>query len=443
MAQGYPICLPDHASIPPEPMLRPSLKPGCALAACRPMVAMRHIVFIAPFPAETTLRFVRATRSLTGVRVTGVVNKPPGGSDARLFDDMAHVERPMDLSHLRQAVSQLCERHGNPHRIIGLLEPLQTELARLREEFDVAGMRVATAELFRDKGKMKDALREAGLPCARHRLLRSHEDAADFVREVGFPIVLKPPAGMGCKATWRIRSMDHLRSALEVLRPGASNPSLAEEWIRGREHSLETITVDGVVKLSSITEYHPTPLEVVENPWVQWVVVAPRDIDGPEYAEAHALAARAISAFGLGSAMTHMEWFRRDDGSLAIGEIAARPPGANIARMTGLAYDTSMYRAWARAVVDDAFDGPWQRKYATGVAFLRGLGHGRVLAVDGVRRAHEAIGEIVVESRIPTIGAPKSDSYEGDGFVIVRHANTEVVKRAMRTVIETIRVFYG
>lgn len=404
---------------------------------------MRHVVFVAPFPAETTMRFARATRSLADVRVTGVVNKPPTGSDVGLFEDMAHAERPMDISDLRAAVEELVQRHGTPHRIIGLLEPLQVELAQLRSEFDVPGTGVYTAELFRDKAKMKEALRAAGLPCARHRLLTSWQDAGAFIEEVGFPIILKPPAGMGCKATWRIRSLDQLKAALAAVKPTADRPSLAEEMIRGREHSLETITVGGKVKLSSITTYHPSPLEVVESPWIQWVIVAPRDVDGPEFREAHALGRQTIAALGLDSGMTHMEWFRRDDGALAIGEIAARPPGANIARMTGLAYDTSMYRAWARAVVDDAFDGPWERKFATGVAFLRGMGHGRVLGVDGVKRAHEAVGDLVVESKLPVIGAPKSDSYEGDGYVIVRHPDTNVVKGAMQTVIDTIRVYYG
>ena len=138
-----------------------------------------------------------------------------------------------------------------------------------------------------------------------------------------------------------------------------------------------------------------------------------------------------------------MEWFRRDDGSLAIGEIAARPPGANIVRMNSFAHDADMYRAWARAVVDDAFDGPWERRYAVGCAFLRGPGRGRVLKVLGAARANELVGDIVVEAKLPTPGAPKSDSYEGDGFVIVRHPDTEVVKRALTTIIETIQVQYA
>jgi hypothetical protein len=102
-----------------------------------------------------------------------------------------------------------------------------------------------------------------------------------------------------------------------------------------------------------------------------------------------------------------------------------------------------MYRAWARAVVDSAFDGPYERKFAVGCAFLRGGGRGRVVGVRGVDRANERVGRIVVESKLPQIGAHKSDSYEGDGYVIVRDPDTEVVKQAMTAIIETIQVDYA
>jgi hypothetical protein len=138
-----------------------------------------------------------------------------------------------------------------------------------------------------------------------------------------------------------------------------------------------------------------------------------------------------------------MEWFQRQDGSLAIGEIAQRPPGANITRMTGLAHDFDPYLAWARSVVDDAFDGPYERKYAVGCAFLRGMGRGRVARLEGVAEAHERVRRYVEEAHLPTIGAPKSDSYEGDGYVIVRDRDTQVVKAALKTIIETVKVHYA
>ena len=202
-------------------------------------------------------------------------------------------------------------------------------------------------------------------------------------------------------------------------------------------------TVGGRVRLSSVTDYHPTPLEVMENPWIQWRVVAPREVNGPAHAGAHALGAKTIASLGLEHGMTHMEWFRGQDGSLAIGEIAARPPGANIVRLTGLCHGTSMYRAYARALVDDAFDGPFERRFASGCAFLRGSGQGRVLAVDGVGKVRDQLGPMMVEAKLPRLGAPKSDSYEGDGHILVKHERTAVVEEALKTIVGTIRVYYG
>jgi formate-dependent phosphoribosylglycinamide formyltransferase (GAR transformylase) len=402
-----------------------------------------NVVFVAPFPAETTLRFLRALKALGHDRLLGVVHTPPGGEDAGLFDAVARIDNPLDVGEIADAVASLARRFGPVDRLLGILEPIQVELALVRERFGIPGPGVKTASLFRDKAAMKEALRAAGLPTARHALLRSWEDAGRFLDEVGFPIVLKPPAGMGCKGTWRIDDVAQARSALAALQPRAADPLLAEEFLTGEEHSLEAIVVNGEVRMTSTCAYRPTPLEVVENPWIQWVVVAPRELDGPGVAEAAALAARAIAALGLETGMTHMEWFRRPDGSLAIGEIAARPPGANIVRLTGLAHGTSLYRAWARAVVDEAFDGPFPREHAAGSAFLRGLGRGRVLAAQGLEDVLRELGDLVVEVKRPVGGMPKSDSYEGDGYVLVRHRETAVVEEALRRIVSRVRVRYA
>lgn len=404
---------------------------------------MRNVVFVAPFPLDTTMRFARAAAGLSGVRMLGILQEMPRGDDAGLFADIVTVRDGLDANQLIEAAHLLERRHGKIHRVLGILEVIQVQLGEVRKALGVPGTDPETADLFRDKARMKEELRRHGLPCARHKLIHSWADAEAFVAEVGLPLVLKPPAGMGCKATWRVKTVDELRGALQAIHASPSNPALAEEMLLGQEHSFETITIGGQVQFTSLSRYYPTPLEVMETPWMQWVVVLPRDISGAEWAEPHALGVKTVSALGLETGFTHMEWFRRNDGSLAIGEIAARPPGANIVRMTGLAHDADMYRAWARAVVDDAFDGPYERKYAVGCAFLRGVGRGRVLRVTGADRAQQLVGRHVAEARLPQPGAPRSDAYEGDGYVIVRDPDTEVVKAAMKTIIETIQVQYG
>jgi biotin carboxylase len=290
---------------------------------------------------------------------------------------------------------------------------------------------------------MKEALRAAGLPVARHKLVTGAADARAFAKEVGFPIVLKPPAGMGAKATFRVTSEEALVRAVEGMSVRPEQPVLAEEFLRGREFSMETITIGGKARTASFSQYLPPCLEVLENPWIQWACLLEKELDHPVYTEARKMGFAAIEALGLDDGFTHMEWFQRHDGTLAIGEIGMRPPGANISLMTGIVHGIDPYRAWARAVVDGELDAPWERKRAAGCAFLRGMGQGRVARVTGVSAVHQALGNMVAEAKLPTIGAPKSDGYEGDGYVVVHDESTDEVRGALKKIIETIRVEYA
>jgi biotin carboxylase len=403
---------------------------------------MRNVVFVVPFPFEESLRFLRAVAGLDDVRVLGVHTRAPAQGTAPLHDAV-EVENCFDVRQLVAGVRELQRRHGRIHRLIGVLEPLQVQLAQAREELGIDGPSVAVAERFRSKSVMKDLLRAAGIPCARHRLLTDPHDALRFAEEVGYPIVMKPPAGVGCRSTYRVDDRDGLDIALSETRPSLAREVLAEEFLTGEERTFETLTLDGEPVFHSITHYRPTPLEVMRTPWIQYVVQLPRDIQVPEYDAIRDVGVRTVKALGLPYGMTHMEWFRRPDGSVAVGEIAMRPPGVHIVPMMSHAYDTSLYRAWARCVVDQAFDGPWQRRYSVGCAFLRGVGQGRVSAVEGVDAAQRAVQGLVVEARLPQVGQPKADGYEGEGFVMIKHPDDEVVRRALTTVIETIRVTYA
>ncbi len=403
----------------------------------------RNVIFVAPFPSETHLRFLRAAAGLQDVRLLGIVHTPPSEAHGKIFDDLVRVANPLSAQALMKAADSLKDKHGPIHRVIGILEHLQIQLAGVREHVGVAGTDVRTADLFRDKPRMKRALADAGLPVARNALIGSVEAGERFAAEVGFPLVLKPPAGMGAKATFRVSSLASLYGALRGMGVSHEAPMLAEELLQGREFSFETITLGGEPRTHSLSHYLPTCLEVLETPWIQWCCLFPRDISGPDYDGARELGFAAIRALGLGDGMTHMEWFQRTDGSLVIGEIAQRPPGANITLMTGLVHDIDPYRAWARAVVDGELDSPWVRRYAAGTAFLRGMGRGRVVALTGVAEANEQVGHMVAEVRLPTIGAPKSDHYEGDGYVVLRHEDEAEVRRGLKVLIQTVKVHYA
>ena len=403
---------------------------------------MRNVVFVTPIPGRA-IKEVRAAAGLSEVRLLGITQEAARGGDAKLFADLVTVDNTDDPAQVVAAARVLERRHGRIHRVLGVRESLQVAVGEVRRALDVPGHGPDIAERFRNKARMKDELRRHGLPCARHRLLRSWSDAEAAIAELGLPLVAKPLAGATTQGVCRVHTIDELRRALSALHASPEDPALAEEMLVGREFTFDTITVGGQVRFYSMAHYRTTPLEAQENPERRFVIVLPRDISGPEWSDAAALGSRALTALGFDTGATHMEWFRRNDGSLAIGEIAARPAAFTISTMIGLAYDIDIERVWARAEVDAAFDGPFTRRYAVGSACLRGVGSGRVQRVTGVDRVQELVGRLIVEARLHELGAQRIDSYVGDGHIIVRHPDTEVVIGAIKTILETIQIFYG
>jgi phosphoribosylaminoimidazole carboxylase (NCAIR synthetase) len=402
---------------------------------------MRTVLFVAPFLMDATLRFVQAANSIPNVRLVvltqdGPERLPPGAHHW-------HVNDATRTADIIDASRRVMAQTGGAHRITGILENIQDQIAEARVALGLPGMDPETAFRFRDKGVMKKTLREAGIPCARYKRIRSNEDAWAFVKEVGFPQVLKPPAGAGCRATYQVRSADDLSAALAEIRPSPEREVLAEEFVKGDEHSFDTITIDGVPVFHNIGRYFPGPLDVMQNEWIQWCVILPRDISGPEFDAVRQVGVAANRALGLRTGFTHMEWFRRADGSPVVSEIGARPPGAQFVSLMSWAYDRSLYHAWAQMVIDDRVEGTFERKYSAGIAFLRGVGQGRVSAVENLELAQQRMGKLVVEARLPVVGKPRASGYEGEGFVIVRHPDTAVVQNALQTLIETVRVRYA
>lgn len=391
------------------------------------------------------MRFLVAAATLPDIRFGVVSHEPVESMAAKVaagggrLDGLARVENALDPDQLESAVREVARQMGGEVDVLlGILEPLQEPLAQVRERLGLSGLDFEAARRFRDKSYMKEVLRSHGLPCADHRLARSPEEALVFGRE-RLPVIAKPPAGAGAMNTFRVEQMDQLESLVQTIRPSLERPLLLEEFVKGDEYSFDAISVGGDHVFHSISSYAPTPLTVMETPWIQWTVLLPRSIDGPEFGSIREAGPAALTALGMKTGMTHMEWFRRADGSIAISEVAARPPGAQFTSLISYAHDRDFYKAWAEVSTFESFEPP-TRSYAAGGAYLRGQGAGSVVGVEGVSELQDELGDLVVEARLPQPGQPKASGYEGEGYVILRHPETEVVAEGLQRVVSKLRV---
>jgi hypothetical protein len=406
---------------------------------------MRTVIFVAPFLLPATVRFVAAAALLPDVRL-GLISQDP---EDRLPNDLRtalsghyRIEDGTDPQQIADATRALSHHLGGADRLIGMLEQLQVPLGEVRDALGIPGMGAEVAHNFRDKARMKTVFEAHGVPCARHRLTHSVDDARSAAEDLGYPLVAKPPAGAGARATFRIDNESHLAEWLRADPPREDVPVLLEQLVVGAEHSFDSVLIDGELVWHSISRYLPTPLEVLENPWIQWAVLLPRDIATPEYDVIRREGVRGLRALGLQTGLTHMEWFRRSGDDIAISEVAARPPGAQFTSLLSYAHDIDMYAAWARLEIFGTFDPP-ERRYSVGAAYLRGQGNGTVIAVHGLDSLQRELGDLVVEAVIPRPGQHSTGTYEGEGHVVLRHPETAVVEAGLRRVVEVARVELG
>ena len=369
----------------------------------------RRILFVCRTASSESARSAQALGSLDNVEVVT--------ADVSDFESLMQVANP------------------SFERIVTAQETLLEIVAQANEALGLPGLSAETVRDALDKSRLKSTLKRAGINTPEYDLVTNLDEAQLFARKIGFPLVLKSLSGSGALATFVIHSDDDLERVTEL---GAF---LAEQYIAGQELCVDTITIDGEPQFHSVCCYQPSILEAVEDTQIQWSCVMPRDMTPYENFIEQGL--KAVKALSVRNAMTHMEGFIDTHGQPWFTDATLRPAGARIAPMLAHAYDIDPYRAWARVAVDEAFDGPWERKYAVGTIFLRGPGSGSVHEVNGVELVQHELGDMIAEARWPSVGARKSATYTGDGYLTIRHRDTGVVQQALRSIAQLVKLTYS
>ncbi len=401
-----------------------------------------NVIFVAPYFGANMIRCLGLLAGMNlrlGVLSSQAADSLPGPLRKALAGHY-QIDDCLDPQQLANGVRAFQKEWGQVDRLIGYLEQLQLPLAQARQAAGIPGMLPQAARNFRDKNRMKEVLRAAGLPVARQTRVSGAADALRFVKDVGFPVVVKPLDGMGSKGTLRCSNLEDLYRALNRLTPSPARPVQCEEFVVGEEHTFETVCIDGKPVWRSSTYYLPGPLKVLETPWMQYCVLLPREQARPHVRDFYDLNTRALQALGMGTGISHMEWFLRADGRPVISEVGARPPGVNIMAIMGIAHNMDLWQKWLELEVFQRFAAP-PRSCAAGSAFLRAQGGGRIVrSVTGIETVSQKLGDKLVSALWPRVGQARADSYEGEGWVLVRADSTEEAVAALRTVITGVKV---
>jgi biotin carboxylase len=404
-----------------------------------------HVVMIAPgYPSEMPL-FTQALAAV-GARVFGVADIPE-----EELPELArrHLAGYLHVPSLRDegAVVEAVRRWTAPirvDRVECLWEPGVLLAARLREALGAAGQTLDEAVPFRDKVRMKQVLSAAGIRTPHHARVTSADECWTAAGAIGFPLILKPLDGAGSTDTYRVNDASELAATWpRVAHLGAVN---VEEFVDGEEFTFDTVCVDGRIEFYSVSWYRPRPLVARTEEWISPQIVFLRDPDAPELAAGCAMGRAVLEALRFRTGFTHMEWYRKANGEVVFGEIAARPPGARSVDAMNYASDVDLFAAWAEAVVHRRFTQPVERRYNSVLVFKRAEGGGHIQRVEGLDELLARFGPHIATLDLLAPGEPRRDWRQtllSDGWVVVRHPELREALRIADAVGTDVRIYAG
>jgi len=382
-----------------------------------------NVMMIAPgYPDEMPF-FVRGL-ALEGAQVIGIGDQPEHdvpNLTARHLASYIRVPSLQDEDECMRVVMQWAKGR-TIDRVICLWEPGVILAAKLREQLRAPGMSIEDTEAFRDKDLMKEKVGKAGIRVPMHKSAKSAQGVRAAVKKIGYPVIVKPIAGAGSMDTYRVDDAGQLKEVIGKL--GHIDRVNVEEFIDGEEYTYDTICIDGKIVYANIGYYRPRPLIARSEEWISPQTLCLRDLDAPELKGGHEMGHAVIEALKFKTGFTHMEWYRKADGEVVFGEIAARPAGARTVDLMNFVSDIDLFRGYAEAEVKGTFSQVGPRKYNTVNIFKRAKGTGRIQRVEGLDSILYRFRPHIVNIDLLPIGAPRRNWVQtlvSDGYVTIRH----------------------
>lgn len=197
--------------------------------------------------------------------------------------------------------------------------------ARVANELGLPGLPVDIARIVTDKYLMRETWRKNGAPSIQYRKTRSFSDFLEATRAFSFPLIVKPcdSRGGGSRGVCRIDETSDLRQVYEFSNSFYRDDRLlVEEFVQGREHSVEAIIDGGRVHIIAISDKVKSPLPFR----VDDTILYPTTENGPGLKMLKAAVEQSITSIGIKDGIAHVELAVTEKGPVLF-EIGARCGG--------------------------------------------------------------------------------------------------------------------
>ncbi len=308
---------------------------------------MKNVILISPcFPPS--FKYFASALKYAGGNVLAIDDQDYMLLDNVLKDNITEYYRVNSMENyeeLYKAVAFFCHKYGR----ISILDShneywLETE-AKLRDDFNIPGLRQDEMKPIKCKSEMKKVYRKAGLKVAEGNVVFCLEDAQKFATKYGYPIIAKPDSGIGAASTYKINNY----SELELAFSGISRfPYIVEQFITGSIHSFDGIADEDSEPIFFTSHVFSSGVMEVVNNNQDIYYYSVREL--PE--ELEKAGRKCLKAFNVKNRFFHLEFFYTPSGEYVPLEVNIRPSGGYAVDMYNIASDFDVFKIWADLVIN-------------------------------------------------------------------------------------------
>lgn len=190
------------------------------------------------------------------------------------------------------------------------------------DQMGLCGNTLHCTEISTNKYAMRQALRDGGLPCPGFALI--DESSAFDAINLEYPVIVKPTDRSGSRGVTKLKSASGLVSAITSARDVSfEKKAIIEEFIAGKEYSVECISYHGKHTLLAITEKSTTG----SPNFIETGHFEPAELSLKMKENVREVVYKALDVLEIRNGASHSEIMIRDDGSIYVVEIGGRMGG--------------------------------------------------------------------------------------------------------------------
>lgn len=310
---------------------------------------MNYLLISPNFPKSQ--EYFAKRLSEKGITVLGIGTETYDELSPRLQEVITEyfkVNNLEDYNEVLKAVAFLTYKYGKIDRVESNNEYWLELDAKIREDFNIDGVKPSQLLLTKYKSRMKDVFRKAGARVVEGLSISNKEELAPTIETLGLPVIAKPDNGVGAANTYKLFTQEDVENFRNTWDESVSY--FLEQYI----DNAVLCTYDGLIDSegnvvfdTSFTYSLPT-LELINKAQDYYTDIEPK-ID-EKLVE---LGKNIVKEFGMKERFFHIEFFKLPGGEYIALEYNNRIAGGITIDLYNYAYNCDLYELYAKVVVGE------------------------------------------------------------------------------------------